>query len=124
MNLMFAISVSYMARSFVTSRDNIPVLKDGKCTIFTLNGEGVKVNKYIDVWFEDRVVGFKRHFTAKSVQIKIDRLLRIHKLPGIDTYDQVEIQDEGIYKIEMIQTIFDSNPPCLDLTLRQLEMYK
>lgn len=124
MNLMFAISVNYMARSFVTSRENIPVLKDGKCSIFTLDSEGVKVDKYLNVWYEERVVGFNRHFTAKSVQVKVDRLIRIHKLTGINNYDQLEIPGEGIFQIEMIQVIFDSNPPCLDLTLKQLEMFK
>lgn len=113
-----------MPRRFATSKENIPVLKDGKCSIFTFDGAGVKVNKYLNVWYEERVVGFNRHFTAKSVQVKVDRLIRIHKLTGINNYDQLEIPGEGVFQIEMIQVIFDSNPPCLDLTLKQLEMFK
>lgn len=112
-----------MTRRFATSRENIPVYRDGKCTVYSLDEYKARTDKYVGVWFEDRVIGFKRHFTAQSVQVKIDRLIRISKLPSIDNHDRIEIEGEGTYEIQAIQTIFDSTPNSLDLTLKKLEMF-
>lgn len=112
-----------MTRRFATSRENIPVYRDGKCTIYSLDEYKNRTDKHIGVWFEDRAIGFKRHFTAQSVQVKIDRLIRISKIPGIDTHDRIEIEGDGTYEIQMIQIILDSTPNSLDLTLKKLEMF-
>jgi len=112
-----------MTRRFATSRENIPIYRDGKCTIYTLDENKTRTDKHVGVWFEDRVVGFKRYYTAQSVQVKIDRLIRISKLPGIDNHDRIEIEGDGTYEIQGIQTIFDSTPNSFDLTLKKLEMF-
>lgn len=96
---------------------------DGICNIYTEDEEGNRVDKYIGLSFSNRVLGFKRYFTAAASQVKTDRVIRIPQVPGVDNHDTVEISGIGKYNIELVQSIFDTNPPSIDLTLRQLEMF-
>jgi hypothetical protein len=90
---------------------------DGVCNIFTTDDEGERLpNKYSNLGFSKRVLGFKRYFEASARQIDINRVIRIPQLPGIDNYDFVEI-DSVKYGVKMVQEIYDTNPPCIDLTL-------
>jgi hypothetical protein len=90
---------------------------DGVCNIFTTDSEGERLpNKYSNLGFSKRVLGFKRYFEASGRQIDINRVIRIPQLPGIDNYDFVEI-DSVKYGVKMVQEIYDTNPPCIDLTL-------
>jgi len=104
--------------------DNIEFVSfsDGICDIYTEDEEEIKTYKYRNLYFSDRVLGFKRAYAAAAAQVKINAVIRIPKVSGIDNHDTVEIQDKGKYNIEMIQVINDTNPPSIDLTLRQLEM--
>jgi len=112
-----------MTRKSATSKNELPIYRDGKCTIYTLNEDGNRTDKHIGVWFQDKVIGYNRHFTAQAVQVRIDRLIRIAKIRGINTYDRIEIENEGTFEIQVIQTIFDSTPNSMDLTLKSLEMF-
>lgn len=98
--------------------------KDGLCDIYTEDEEGNKNYKFRGLGFENRVLGFGRHYAAKAAQVKTDAVIRIPKLQGIDIHDTLEIKNLGRYDIELVQDIFDSNPLSLDLTLRQLEMFE
>lgn len=97
---------------------------DGVCSIYSEDQEGNKVDKYKRIGFTERVLGYKRHFAAKAAQVKTNAVIRIPCIKGIDTHDTLEIKGIGKYDIELIQNIFDSNPPSLDLTLRQLEIFQ
>jgi hypothetical protein len=90
---------------------------DGQCNIFTNDYNDERLpNKYSNLCFSNRVLGFKRFFEASARQIDINRVIRIPQLPGIDTYDYAEIN--GVtYGVKMVQEIYDTNPPCIDLTL-------
>lgn len=96
---------------------------DGVCDIYALDEAGERTDKYTGLGFAKQVLGFKRHFAAAAVQTQINRVIRIPQISGIDNHDTVEIQGVGKFDIEMIQEIDDTNPPCIDLTLRQLEMF-
>lgn len=98
--------------------------KDGLCDIYTEDEEGNKSYKFRGLGFEKRVLGFGRHYAAKAVQVRTDSVIRVPKLPGIDSHDTLKITNLGKYDIEFIQDILDSNPLSLDLTLRQLEMFE
>jgi len=90
---------------------------DGICNIFTIDENSERVaNKYTSLGFGNRVLGFKRYFEASARQIDINRVIRIPQLDGIDNYDYVEI-DSVIYGVKMVQPIYDTNPPSIDLTL-------
>lgn len=97
---------------------------DGICDIYTEDEEGNKIYRYRNLGYSDRILGFKRAYTAKSVQSKANAVIRIPKLPGIDNHDTLEIRDKGRYEIEMIQVFNETNPPSIDLTLSQLEVYR
>ena len=89
---------------------------DGICDIFTEDDEGEKTYKYNTLRFSNRVLGFKRYFEASARQIDINRVIRIPQLDNIDNYDSVEI-NKVKYGVKLVQKIFDTNPPSMDLTL-------
>lgn len=97
---------------------------DGICDIYSSDEEGNKNYKYRSLGFSNKVLGFARHYAAKAVQVQTNAVIRIPKLSGIDIHDTLEIKNLGKYDIELVQNIFDSNPPSIDLTLRQLEMFE
>jgi len=97
---------------------------DGVCDIYYEDEDGNSVFKYKDIGFEERILGFSRHYAAKVAQVQTDVVIRIPMLQGIYVHDILEIRGLGKYDIELAQNIKDSNPPSIDLTLRQLEMFK
>ena len=97
---------------------------DGVCSIYTEDEEGKRNYKFQGLGYEERVLGFNRHFAAKAVQVQANAVIRIPKVSGIDMHDTLEILNIGKYDIELTQNIRDSNPPSIDLTLRQLEMFE
>lgn len=105
--------------------DNIEFVSfsDGVCDIYAEDEEGVRTNKYIGLGFNNRVLGFNRHFAAKAVQVQTNAVIRIPQVLNINTHDTLEIRNVGRYNIELVQNIFETNPPCVDLTLRQVEMF-
>ena len=90
---------------------------DGVCDIYEETEEGEKKYKY-------RSLGYKRYFAAKAAQVQTNAVIRIPEVKGINSHDTLVINGIGRYDIELIQRVNDSNPICLDLTLRQLEMFE
>lgn len=99
--------------------DNIEFISfsDGVCNIYSEDDEGNKTYKYKGLGFSNRVLGFKRFYAAAASQTDINKVIRIPQLKGITTYDHVEINGD-IFDIKMVQAIYDTNPPCIDLTLQ------
>lgn len=97
---------------------------DGICNIYNEDEEGKKTYKYKSIGFTNKVLGYNRHYAAKAVQVKVNAVIKIPKVSGVDIHDTLEILGLGKYDIELIQNIFESNPPSMDLTLRQLEMFE
>lgn len=97
---------------------------DGICSIYSEDEEGHKKYKYERLGFTERTLGYKRYFTAKAAQVKTSAVIRIPRIKGIDNHDILEIRGIGKYDIELIQNVSDSNPLSLDLTLRELEIFR
>jgi len=91
---------------------------DGICDIYTVDDEGKRSNKYSGLNFSKKVLGYKRYWAAAASQMQINRVIKIPLVNGIDTFDTVEIEGEGKYDIKLMQEIYDSNPPCIILTLK------
>lgn len=89
---------------------------DGVCGIFQLNEAGERVYSYEKLGFNNRVLGFKRYFEAAAQQIEVSRVIRIPQLPGVSNYDRIEINSVE-YEVKMVQELYDTNPPSIDLTL-------
>ena len=97
---------------------------DGVCNIYKLDEDENRTEKYIGLGFSNRVLGYNRVFVAAANQVQVNRVIKIPNLLNIDTHDTVEIKGMGKYGIELVQIIYDTNPPSIDLTLRELEMFK
>ncbi len=105
-------------------RKTMEKFNDGICYIYEKTDEETTL-KYSGVRFADRVVGAKRYYAAAQVQVEINRLIRVQKGPVITPHDIVVINENGInvnYKIAQVQKIPDTYPPCIDISLSQLEM--
>jgi len=87
------------------------------------NGDMKNIPKIGNVRFSNRVIGAKRYFAAAQAQIEFSDLVRIPLITTISNYDVV-VMSGYKYEIKQIQCIYDSNPPCVDLTLRILDMFK
>lgn len=96
---------------------------DGVCDIYTVDDEGARTDRFIGLAFSNRALGYNRVFAASAAQVVANRVIRIPQVGGVDTYDTVEITGVGKYRIELVQTMLDTNPVSIDLTLRQLEMF-
>lgn len=95
--------------------------KDGICNIYNIDEEGIKTYKFKNLSFDNRILGFKRVYSARTVNSNINRVLRVPYVQGIDNFDCLEIVGEDCYyTIDMFQIIYDSNPKSIDLTLKKV----
>lgn len=90
---------------------------DGVCNIYALDDDEEKAYKYKNLGFTNRILGFKRFFEAEGNKMAISKVIRIPQVSNIDTYDHVEIGNDA-YDIKIIQEMYNTNPPSLDLTLQ------
>lgn len=75
--------------------------------------------------FQERRLGLKRFYEAKQNHVQVERVLRVQAPPvAISTNDLCTVTpDLGIlYRIDLVQRVFDVYPPCLDLTLAPLSV--
>lgn len=96
------------------------VFNDGVCNIYYEDDNGVRKDKYMRIGFKNAILGFKRHFAAKAVNVNISKVIKIPFIEDINTYDVLEINGIGKYEIELIQDKYDTNPPSRDLTLKKI----
>lgn len=71
--------------------------------------------------YEERTVGVTRHYAAMQANDRVDRVLRVPLRP-VSALDVAVPNDGRQYRITLVQRPKDVEPPCLDLTLRRLEM--
>lgn len=71
--------------------------------------------------YQKRTVGYGRFLQGKQVDLRISKLLRIQRLPGIEIYDLIQTEDGRQFRIEQIQEISDVYPASLDLSLSLVE---
>lgn len=90
---------------------------DGICSIYTETSEGNYSVKYSSVGFTKRTMGIQRHFISDAYHKKVDKVIRIPKIPRLEHYDLLKI-DKDLYSIELIQELEDANPPCFQLNLK------
>lgn len=95
----------------------------GVCDIFIEEEDGNIEYKANNLPFSNKTLGYGRYYTAKASNTKVDRVIRIPYLPfSIDNHHTLCIGDMD-YFIELVQEIEDSNPRCLQLTLRELQVH-
>lgn len=70
--------------------------------------------------YAERKLGIQRYYDAKQNQIEVVRVIRVPKpaQPPITSQDAAITEDGQTYRIDLVQTVPDVFPPCLDLTLK------
>ena len=95
---------------------------DGLLDIHNVSGNKL-AEKVETLSFGNQVIGVKRNYAARSVNVEINKLVRVPLREYLTNKHNAVISGER-FKIEQVQHIHDSNPPKTVLTLRQLEIAK
>lgn len=104
-------------------------LNDGVVAIYSVENAAApgdmpkeRLVKKGELRYKRRTVGIKRHYTALQAGARVDLLLRVPHIPAVSPLDvAIPTLDGKQYRIVLIQTIEDSAPPVMDLTLERLE---
>lgn len=96
---------------------------DGVCDVYAVDEEGVRTSKFVALGFANRALGYGRVFAAAAVQVEVNAVVCVPMVTGISIHDTLEAYGSGTYEIVLAQHKPDTNPPSIDLTLRQLEMH-
>ena len=94
---------------------------DGLCDLWQLNENRTPVVLQRGIRFQNRVVGFKRNFTAEQAGRTVQKLIRIPQNANVKRGTFVVIGPEQ-YTVLQAQDIPDTIPKCTDLTLEQPEI--
>lgn len=104
------------------------VFRDGRLEVFEVCNiaeaghrpkEGLR--RKLSLAYRERTVGYGRFFQGAQHSIRIDRLVRCHRLDSVNPLDFVTLRDGKQYQIRQIQYIEDTSPPCMDLSLSAVE---
>lgn len=94
---------------------------DGQCDLWQLDENRKPVPLQAGIRFQNRVVGFKRNFTAEQAGRTVQKLIRIPQNPKVTKGTFVVIGQEQ-YSVLQAQNIPDTIPRCTDLTLEQSDV--
>lgn len=75
----------------------------------------------ITLRYEEQRVGIQRFYEAKQNQVSIERVLRVYHSPLISSQCVAVTEDGEQYRIEMVQTVSNAYPACVDITLTKVE---
>ena len=93
---------------------------DGVLTICkTQQGKMIVANRHENIRYGIRTVGIKRFYEAKINSNRVDKLVAIPFVPGINRKDIILIDDEQ-YQIIQNQEKRDVKPPSLYLSLEKV----
>lgn len=67
--------------------------------------------------YEEKRVGVTRFYSAKQAQIQIDRVIRVLRVPAINTNDIAVLDSGEKYRIEQVQKVEGIYPECMDISL-------
>lgn len=70
--------------------------------------------------YEERRLGLTRYYSARQVNVEVERVLRVPRGPGISPQDLAVTEDGREYTVDLVQTVEGVFPPCLDLTLSRV----
>ncbi|MBQ7505314.1 MAG: hypothetical protein IJT79_08375 [Ruminococcus sp.] len=73
--------------------------------------------------YGDRTIGVKRYYAARQNDIELKKVIHIHQNRDVVS-DMAAVIDKTRYKIEQVQHLDDTNPPCTVLSLSQRGLYE
>lgn len=71
--------------------------------------------------YAEQRVGISRFYTAQQYHDDVERLVRVQRAGVIANRDIAVTEDGQRYNIAMVQTVENSFPPSLDLTLTRIK---
>lgn len=76
----------------------------------------ITATKY-NLHYAEKRVGVTRYYAARQAQTRIDRVVRVQRVPNIQPQDVAKTEDGIYYRIDQIQSVEDVYPASLDLSL-------
>ena len=66
-------------------------------------------------------LGIQRYYSGRQNQVQIERVIRTPRYPGVTNQDVATTEDGATYRIDLVQSVDDVFPACMDLTLAKYE---
>lgn len=104
----------------VMPRNSVQVFNDGIAGIYKITSNKSMRTVYPSLRYAERTVGSERYFKAAENQQTINMLIRIPKLRDVTANDVVVIRGKQ-YRLVQVQSINDSKPPSLQLSLEEMK---
>ncbi len=80
-----------------------------------------KLSFKISLRYEEQRLGVQRYYAGMQNQIQIERVIRVPRAGRITNQDVAVTEDGRRYRIDLIQSVVDTWPPCIDLALTKIE---
>lgn len=97
---------------------------DGIITIYSTEDKAqpgyypqIELSEKVTLRYEERSLGIQRYYAAAQNQIEVERVVRVPRYPGVTNQDVARTEDGTYYRIDLVQSVVDVYPPCMDLTL-------
>lgn len=78
------------------------------------------LTKKVHLPYEERKLGIQRFYSGKQNQVQIERVVRCPVAGSPCSQDVAVTEDGQQYRIDLVQTVYDVYPPCVDLTLSKV----
>lgn len=109
-----------------TERDVTQPFDDGIVTIYAVTDaaqpgyqpkpELVQPAKAV-LRYQEQRLGIQRYYDALQNQIQVERVIRVPRYGGVTNQDAAVAEDGRTYRIDLVQSVENVWPPCVDLTL-------
>ncbi len=109
-----------------TERDVTQPFDDGIVTIYAVTDaaqpgyqpkpELVQPAKAV-LRYQEQRLGIQRYYDALQNQIQVERVIRVPRYGGVTNQDVAVTEDGRTYRIDLVQSVENVWPPCVDLTL-------
>lgn len=71
--------------------------------------------------YAEQRLGITRYYAALQNQIQVSRVVRVPRAGNVTTQDVAITEDGQPYRVDMVQSVPDLQPPCVDLTLTTIK---
>lgn len=78
------------------------------------------LTKKVHLPYDERKLGIQRFYSGKQNQVQIERVVRCPVAGNPCSQDVAVTEDGQQYRIDLVQTVYDVYPPCVDLTLSKV----
>ncbi len=80
-----------------------------------------KLTKRIVLRYQERRVGLSRYYASRQNQVQIERVVRVPRAGNVSNQDVAITEDGCQYRIDLVQSVLDAFPECMDISLAKIE---